>query len=308
MLTLKRLLFLILLAQLTPGKAIEIDFSSTNTIKLEFLNSPFLINEDLIVPPNKTLIIEPNVTLLFAPNTNLIVDGSLIANGSLDKRIRLSSNLDSTNSYLSVNSSSSKDFELSNGVLVFKKNGYVSFPLCLASNNYNEAEMVMKIACRSFGYRQGKVKNIIKTVDYSYVPFAEDCKESRFNYFDTSFDINYICSINYYQLWYWNVKYCFQLEIECSSSFLENWGAVKINSQSSNSILSYVDIENNGYSKTNNINGSLYIEKQAKLEIYNIKICNSATNGLVLANLNSTFDSFSFYNNEQAAVYLTRKC
>jgi hypothetical protein len=261
----------------------------------------------MIVPPNKTLIIEPNVTLLFAPNTNLIVDGSLIANGSLDKRIRLSSNLNLTNSYLSVNSSASKDFELSNGVLVFKKNGYVSFPLCLASNNYNEAEMVMKIACRSFGYRQGKVKNIIKTVDYSYVPFAEDCKESRFNYFDTSFDIYYICRINYYQLWYWNVKYCFQLEIECSSSFLENWGALKINSQSSNSILSYVDIENNGYSKTNNINGSLYIEKQAKLEINNIKISNSATNGLVLANLNSTLDSFSFYNNEQAAIYLSRK-
>jgi hypothetical protein len=239
------------------------------------------------------------------------VDGSLIANGTLNKRIRLTSNQSSTNWKLSGNSSASNDFELSNGVLNLKKYGY---PLCLTSSNYIEAEMVMKIACRSFGYRTGKVKNIKKTkaISLEYSAFAEYCKESRFNYFDASFDIFYICSINtnYFSFWSWFsgiTNYCYQPEIECSSSFLENWGAVKINSQSYGSVLSYVDIENNGYSKTSNVNGSLYIAKQAKLVINNIKISNSASNGLVLAGFDSTLDSFSFYNNEQAAVYLNRK-
>ena len=94
---LKNVLFFILLLRITPDEAIEIDFSLSNTIKLEFSNSPYLLTQDLIVPTNKILIIDPNVTLLFAPNTILIVDGSLIANGTLNKRIRLTSNQSLTN-------------------------------------------------------------------------------------------------------------------------------------------------------------------------------------------------------------------
>ena len=96
-LNLKNVLFFILLFQITPDEALKIDFSSTNTIKLDSSNSPYLLTQDVIVPINKTLIIEPNVTLLFSSNTNLIVDGSIIANGTLDKRIRLTSNQSSTN-------------------------------------------------------------------------------------------------------------------------------------------------------------------------------------------------------------------
>ena len=64
--------------------------SENTTWTLE--GSPYIIVEDIIVEPDVFLIIEPGVFVKFERGTNLIIDGSLIAQGNRTHKINFTSN------------------------------------------------------------------------------------------------------------------------------------------------------------------------------------------------------------------------
>jgi parallel beta-helix repeat protein len=79
------------------------------------VDSPFVISDDITIPPNLTLTVEPSVEVRFGGSFSLIVEGTLIAEGSENRSIRFTSNrlnatqgdwgtilLSSTNSFASL--------------------------------------------------------------------------------------------------------------------------------------------------------------------------------------------------------------
>ncbi|MBS7632171.1 right-handed parallel beta-helix repeat-containing protein [Candidatus Bathyarchaeota archaeon] len=51
------------------------------------VDSPYIISQDVVVYPNATLVIEPEVEVRFAENFSLTVQGVLVANGTVDRKI-----------------------------------------------------------------------------------------------------------------------------------------------------------------------------------------------------------------------------
>ena len=79
------IIFLFLLNALD---AYELDFSTSDTLTLGISNSPYEFNKTVIIPLGKTLVIEPGVELRLAPSISVLVEGTLIANGTNEQRIK----------------------------------------------------------------------------------------------------------------------------------------------------------------------------------------------------------------------------
>lgn len=75
----------------STGEQILPEIISENTTLRE-VDSPFLINSDLIVPENITLTVEPGVVFKVANKANIIVYGNVFLNGDKDNEILLEPN------------------------------------------------------------------------------------------------------------------------------------------------------------------------------------------------------------------------
>jgi hypothetical protein len=73
-------------------KATYVEGAITQNTTWTLVDSPFVLSGDLVVYPNATLTIEPGVEVRFGGQFSLLINGTLLADGTDDKMIRFTSN------------------------------------------------------------------------------------------------------------------------------------------------------------------------------------------------------------------------
>ena len=134
-LLLKLNFFLFLLNSLD---AYELDFSTSDTLGLSISNSPYEFNKTVLIPLGKTLVIEPGVELRLAPTISVLVEGTLIANGTNEERIKFKP-LANSDYFDKSFSSQFAEFNLTGG-------------FCVANSDEKTNKEVATAICREMGY------------------------------------------------------------------------------------------------------------------------------------------------------------
>ena len=137
-----------------------------DTLVLKQENSPYLANTDVIIQKNARLIIEPGCELRFSKGKQLIVYGTLHANGTELNRIKFTKFND--DDYLLVNQTSklarnknlfnTNNFRLVEGETI--QDGklqifYNSKWHYVCSTQFNWTEIDVNVTCKSLGFSNG---------------------------------------------------------------------------------------------------------------------------------------------------------
>jgi hypothetical protein len=118
----KNLMLLCLLLALPLFAESTLSGKIGDDMTIEESGNPYFVTDNVTVPPGKTLTIGEGVILLFKPFTGLIVDGSLVVEGSLEKLVIFSSENDAE--YNPATKQLANPFDW-NGILINQKAGLV---------------------------------------------------------------------------------------------------------------------------------------------------------------------------------------
>jgi len=97
------LAFVIAILTFVPGPAssqVFVGGELTQNTTFSKVNNPYIVFQELIVPEGITLTIEPGTELLFSSDTRLLVQGTIVAQGSVTDSIRMMLNLQIPNQSL----------------------------------------------------------------------------------------------------------------------------------------------------------------------------------------------------------------
>ena len=81
------------ISDFSPKTVYGTDVSGTWVGQWNLTDSPFIVTENVTIPPHGALKIMPGVVVKFDPGTSLIVEGELNASGTTSQRITFTSNL-----------------------------------------------------------------------------------------------------------------------------------------------------------------------------------------------------------------------
>jgi hypothetical protein len=137
--------------------------------------SPFIVTDNIIVPEGKTLTIKEGSVLLFKSFTGLIIEGSLVVEGSLDKPVRFTTENDCA--YNSNSKQLPNPFDW-NGILITKKAKFVKLSnFVLEYSVYGvRSQKEEFIICNGTFTRNGQfhvtvndaIKNVVDDIPYNF--------------------------------------------------------------------------------------------------------------------------------------------
>lgn len=115
-------LLLLLLAPAMPLMAQTTLAGKIGNMTLDSMGSPYIIIDNMTVPFGKTLKIEEGVILLFKPYTGLIIEGSLVVEGLVEKPVIFTTENDARYNFEAKQQPNPFDW---NGLLITRKAGLV---------------------------------------------------------------------------------------------------------------------------------------------------------------------------------------
>ena len=260
------------------------NFNQSYLVNLTLENSPYEIQQDLIVPVNKTLVINPGVELKLWPRVKIVVHGSLIANGTSNQHISMRPYYNKA--YLDTSFSTFLKIDSDGNLKGLVTSDYEQ--LYMASNNTLNNDDV-KTVCKVLGYLgDADITSSIKKIDYQYKWFFYNCQLKNDK-------VNEDCTIrNEYAIYnsisgYSYDSYLNKIKCDQTKRVHHYWDGIKFysNQTSSSSVfqMSYIDLIESGSSKEDNKEtpGSIYIHiasSSNKITLSNIKINSSLSYGL----------------------------
>lgn len=270
--------------------AYELSFSTSDTLTLGNSNSPYEFNKTVLIPLGKTLVIEPGVELRLAPSISVHVEGTLIANGTNEQRIKFKP-LANSDYFDSSFSSRFANVNLTDG-------------LCVRNSDERANKEVASAICREMGYMgESNLFNVWISQSNQFLSVSKCDIKSTFLKDNCLFSLARQCSNSF-------------RSVRCSQPPIHNyWSGLfftqNANRQANKSVLAFVDFEKGGLNKTccspSQINHGVINIQQPHLVILNdVKISDSASNGLSIQNTNenATIDSFDFNGIQINNVFL----
>jgi len=109
----------------SAAKATYVEGRITQNTTWTLTDSPFVVSKSVIVDPAVTLIIEPGVEVRFGGNFSLIVEGTLLANGTQSRPITFTSNKISPRpgDWITIRFSATTQSTLANCIVKYASNG-----------------------------------------------------------------------------------------------------------------------------------------------------------------------------------------
>ena len=253
--------------------AYELDFSKGDTLLLSVSNSPYEFNKTVIIPLGKTLIIEPGVELRLAPKISIRVEGTLIANGTNEQRIKF------------IPFAHGDYFDITFSAQFSKVN--LTRDVCVENSTELTNKQAARAFCRELGYMgESYFFNYMNTTISStstsnpYIYLSQCEIKSSFLKDNCKYHYRYQCNINAFR------------SLHCSQPPIHNYWSglffIKRPSDELNkpkSVLTHVTIEKSGLNLTccsplQTGHGAINIDSYDLVVLSDVRINGSASNGL----------------------------